>query len=70
MNMMLLSHSVKKNIMHFCLCLGTDRLKGLFTHMVFSKAGCSEREKEAATYMLFLDLLHDCEEQVHEGNKT
>ena len=43
----------------------------LLSHSVKkNEAGCSEREKEAATYMLFLDLLHDCEEQVHEGNKT
>ena len=34
---------------------------------MFSDVGSTEREKEAATYMLFLDLLYECQEQVHEG---
>lgn len=51
-----------------CVLVGTDHIKGLYTHIIFSEAGSSDREKEAATYMLFLDLLYECKEQVCEGN--
>ena len=35
---------------------------------MFSEIGSTEREKEAATYMLFLDMLYECEDQENEGN--
>ena len=44
-----------------------DRLKGLFSKIYFSEEGSNDREKEAATYMLFLDLVYDCEEKTGEG---
>lgn len=44
-----------------------DRLKGLFSKIYFSEEGSNDREKETATYMLFLDLMYDCEEKTGEG---
>lgn len=46
----------------------SDKLKSLFLrNVIFSDAGSSEREKEAVTYTLFLDLLYECEQHVYEG---
>ncbi len=45
----------------------TDKIKTLFTHVMYSEEGSTEREKEAATYMNFLDLLFVIEEGQHEG---
>ena len=38
-----------------------DQLQGLFKVKHFSATGTSEREREEKTYMLFIDLLHECE---------
>ena len=36
-------------------------IRDLFKKIHFSETGATERIKEEATYMLFLDLLHECE---------
>ena len=36
-------------------------IKNLFDTVHFSDAGVTERAKEEATYMIFLDLLYECE---------
>ena len=36
-------------------------VKTLFTKIHFSEQGSNERNVEEATYMLFMDFLHDCE---------
>lgn len=38
-----------------------DELQKLLEDVQFSQKGTTEREKEEATYMFFLDLLHSCE---------
>ena len=38
-----------------------DELQKLLEDVRFSQKGTTEREKEEATYMFFLDLLHSCE---------
>ena len=55
-------------ILFFCLFLPlTDKIKMLLKNVMYSEEGSTEREKEAATYMLFLDFLYEIEENVHEG---
>lgn len=39
----------------------TDTIRDLFVTIHYSDAGVTERVKEEATYMLFLDLLYECE---------
>lgn len=39
----------------------TEMIRNLFKKINFSETGATERIKEEATYMLFLDLLHECE---------
>ena len=46
------------NIISSCV----EIIKGMFKVTHFSLAGSSEREREEATYMLFLDLLYDSED--------
>ena len=38
-----------------------DGIKTLLQTIHFSEAGSTERAREEASYMLFLDLLHECE---------
>ena len=38
-----------------------DKVKNLFGTVHFSDASVTHRVKEEATYMLFLDLLYECE---------
>lgn len=42
-----------------------DELQKLLEDVRFSQKGTTEREKEEATYMFFLDLLHSCEGVLH-----
>lgn len=43
------------------LTIHVDDIKQLLAQVHYSEAGSSERVKEEATYMLFLDFLYDCE---------
>ena len=42
-------------------CIDEDTIKALFEIIHFSEVGTTERAREEATYMLFLDLLHESE---------
>ena len=39
----------------------TDFMRGLFTNLMFSENGSTERVKEEGVYMMFLDYLDNCE---------
>lgn len=41
--------------------LHADGIKNILEEVHYSPSGSSERVREEATYMLFLDLLYDCE---------
>jgi len=41
-------------------------IKSLLTRVYYSESGSSELEKEKSSYMLFLDLLYDCEDAQRE----
>jgi len=43
------------------LCTPTETIKNLIKKVHFSERGSNERLKEEATFMLFMDLLHNCE---------
>lgn len=43
------------------ITINTEMIKNLFVKVHFSEAGVTERVKEEATYMFFLDLLYECE---------
>ncbi len=49
------------NVYIFCCYFTTDQLVCLFNVIHFSHEGSTEREKEQATYMNFLDLVHQFE---------
>ena len=51
-------HTFYKKVM---LCNISDELKVLLKDIRFSTRGSSQREKEEATFMLFMDLLYECE---------
>ena len=54
--------------------IGKDPMQSLYTgyyrtlwYIFLKKVYSNDREKEATTYMLFLDLMYDCEEKAWEG---
>lgn len=47
-------------LLNFVVSIADD-IEGMFKTIHFSTTGSTEREREQATYMFFLDLLHECE---------
>ena len=43
----------------------TDMIKKMIGLTYFSESGTTERAKEEATFMLFLDFLHECDGMTH-----
>lgn len=56
MNKCLFAQLQQANSCSFC----TDMITRMFKK-IYSERGTSERVKEETTFMLFLDLLHECE---------
>ena len=48
------------------LVIFLDVVRDLFAHKVFSEKGSTERAREEATYMFFLDFLEECAGMKHK----